>query len=109
MLIFLFLCSIVLTAILSGSFQRASHWYNMTPLSRAAAIPLILYSFLTAINLAYRSILCFLYRPFPVGNFTPTLTVVIPAYNEGEMVEKSIVSSHAGRLPGGEEGGDRRG
>lgn len=103
MLIFLFLCSIVLTAILSGSFQRASHWYNMTPLSRAAAVPLILYSFLTAINLTYRSILCFLYRPFPVGAFTPTLTVVIPAYNEGEMVEQSIVSSMQAEYPAGKK------
>ncbi len=103
MLIFLFLCSIIITAILSGSFQRASLWYNLTPLSRAAALPLILYSFLTAINLTYRSILCFLYRPYPVGSFTPTLTVVIPAYNEGAMVEKSIVSSMQAEYPQGKK------
>lgn len=103
MLIFLFLCSIIITAILSGSFQRASHWYNLTPVSRAAAIPLILYSFLTAINLSYRSILCFLYRPFPIGSHTPTLTVVIPAYNEGAMVEKSIVSSMQAEYPPGKK------
>jgi hyaluronan synthase len=103
MLIFLTLCTIVVTAILSGSFQRANDWYSMTPMSRAAAIPLILFSFLTAINLTYRAVLVFLYKPFPVKSFTPTLTVVIPAYNEGAMVEKSILSSVEADYPEGKK------
>jgi hyaluronan synthase len=101
MLIFLFLCAIVATAILSGSFQRASHWYNLTPLSRAFALPLIFYSFLTSVNLMYRAVLSLRYRPFPVKGFTPAVTVVIPAYNEGAMVEKSIVSSMEADYPTG--------
>src|SRR5262245_7124932 len=103
MIIFLSLCSIVVTAILSGSFQRANDWYSMTPMSRAAAVPLILFSFLTAINLTYRAVLVFLYKPFPVKTFTPTLTVVIPAYNEGAMVEKSILSSVEADYPEGKK------
>jgi hyaluronan synthase len=38
-----------------------------------------------------------------VGNFTPTLTIVIPAYNEGAMVEKSIVSSAKAEYPVGKK------
>jgi hyaluronan synthase len=44
--------------------------------------------------LTFRTILWFLYRPFPSADFNgaPFLTVIIPAYNEGAMVEKTIDS-----------------
>ncbi len=45
--------------------------------------------------------LWFQYRPFPSANFqnAPSLTVIIPAYNEGPMVEKSIHSVLAADYP----------
>lgn len=44
--------------------------------------------------LTFRTILWFIYRPFPNANFdqAPFLTVIIPAYNEGAMVAKTIDS-----------------
>jgi len=44
--------------------------------------------------LIFRTILWFLYRPFSSTDFdnAPFLTVIVPAYNEGAMVEKTIDS-----------------
>jgi hyaluronan synthase len=51
--------------------------------------------------LSFRTALWFYYRPFPsVGAAdAPHLTVIIPAYNEGQMVEKSIDSVAAANYP----------
>ncbi len=51
--------------------------------------------------LATRTLLWLLYRPYePVSDAeAPFLTVVIPAYNEGAQVRRSIVSSATSRYP----------
>jgi len=48
-----------------------------------------------------RTLLWLRYRPFAPASFNeaPRLTVVIPAYNEGEMVEDSIASVAAANYP----------
>ena len=53
--------------------------------------------------LALRTLLWFSYRPFAPARYgaAPTMTVVIPAYNEGAMVEQSIESVAAARYPRG--------
>jgi hyaluronan synthase len=53
------------------------------------------------IFLAFRTILWLLYRPFPPATLAnaPSLTIIIPAYNEGAMVKKAIYSVLAARYP----------
>jgi hyaluronan synthase len=92
-IIFIAFSLIVLSAFLSGSFDRAHYWYNINFVTRFLSIPLLVYSFLMMVHLPYRAILCFLYRPYPLVPDLPTVSVIIPAYNEGAMVEKAIESS----------------
>ncbi|MGE5616465.1 MAG: glycosyltransferase [Bacillota bacterium] len=51
--------------------------------------------------LAFRTLLWFRYRPQPMVSMrdAPSMTVVIPAYNEGPMVGRSIDSVIAARYP----------
>jgi hyaluronan synthase len=51
------------------------------------------------IHLPYRAILCFLYKPYPLQADLPSVSVVIPAFNEGAMVEKAIESSALSDYP----------
>ncbi|HVC19296.1 MAG TPA: glycosyltransferase [Vicinamibacterales bacterium] len=63
--------------------------------------PSILWGIMGTILLGFRTVLWFLYRPFPAATMAdaPSLTVIIPAYNEGEMVRKSIESVAAASYP----------
>jgi hyaluronan synthase len=97
--IFLAFSLIVLSAFISGSFERAHYWYSIGFVSRFLSFPLILYSVLMMVHLPYRAILCFLYRPYPLGKTLPFISFIIPAYNEGGMVEKSIESSALSDYP----------
>jgi hyaluronan synthase len=62
--------------------------------SAAILRPSMLWVAMAIIMLAIRTALWFSYRPFPAASYdeAPMLTVVIPAYNEGAMVEQSIES-----------------
>jgi hyaluronan synthase len=53
--------------------------------------------------LLMRTLLWLRYRPFAAAAVedAPLLSVIIPAYNEGEMVESSIASVAAARYPRG--------
>jgi hyaluronan synthase len=62
-----------------------------------------LWAGLSLLLVGLRTILWACYRPFPASRFedAPTLTVVIPAYNEGPMVRKSLESVLSARYPQG--------
>jgi hyaluronan synthase len=53
--------------------------------------------------LAFRTLLWFLYKPFhpETAEAAPSMTVIIPAYNEGAMVQQSIDSVAAAAYPVG--------
>lgn len=55
------------------------------------------------LTIAVRTFLWFGYRPFDraTHDSAPTMTVVIPAYNEGAMVQQSIASVATARYPRG--------
>ncbi|MEJ2689143.1 MAG: glycosyltransferase [Deltaproteobacteria bacterium] len=63
--------------------------------------PSIIWAVMGTLLLSFRTFLWFRYRPYPAVDFknAPELTVIIPAYNEGAMVEKSIESVAAARYP----------
>jgi hyaluronan synthase len=91
--IFAALAAIVFIAITSGSFERFYTINDDNMFSPTLVFILFFYSSISLLYLAVRGILCFLYHPFPPnGNRLPTLTVIIPAYNEGERVRRSICS-----------------
>ena len=56
--------------------------------------PSLLWVSMAIVMLTLRTLLWFCYRPYPAATYdnAPMLTVVIPAYNEGAMVEQSIES-----------------
>jgi hyaluronan synthase len=97
--IFLAFSLIVFSAFVSGAFDRAHYWYNISFVTRFLSIPLVLYSCLMLVHLPYRAILCFLYKPYPLSDSLPTISFVIPAYNEGAMVEQAIDSSAGSDYP----------
>ncbi len=97
--VFLAFSLIVLSAFISGSFDRAHYWYSTSFLTRFLSIPLLVYSGLMLVHLPYRAILCFLYKPYPEVKTLPTISFIIPAYNEGAMVERSIDSSALSDYP----------
>ncbi|MDE3154246.1 MAG: glycosyltransferase family 2 protein [Acidobacteriota bacterium] len=65
--------------------------------------PSMLWAVMGTILLAFRTVVWMRYRPFPSASFeeAPSLTVIIPAYNEGAMVRQSIRSAATARYPQG--------
>jgi hyaluronan synthase len=63
--------------------------------------PSMLWSAMGILMLCFRTLLWFRYRPFDPAapGDAPLLTVIIPAFNEGSMVEKSIESVAAANYP----------
>jgi hyaluronan synthase len=103
------------TAIILGlmaAFILSVHWRVFQPLLHAAeehqwtrfiVHPSILWMLMGFSMLLFRTLLWFRYRTPPVAVFidAPTLTVIIPAYNEGPMVSQSIDSVAAAHYPHG--------
>jgi len=74
---------------------KAAHW------SKLIVRPSLLWGMMGVLLLVFRTIAWFRYRPFPPAEMadSPSLTVIIPAYNEGPMVKKSIDSVAAALYP----------
>jgi len=77
------------------AFARKGEWGAL------ALRPAVLWVATGFILLLMRTLLWLRYRPFALAQSeeAPRLTVIIPAYNEGEMVEKSIESVAAADYP----------
>jgi hyaluronan synthase len=76
---------------------KAAHW------SKLVVRPSLWWGIMGIALLVFRTIAWFRYRPFPSAGMAdaPSLTVIIPAYNEGWMVRKSIDSVAAAFYPHG--------
>ena len=74
---------------------KAAHW------SKLVVRPSLWWGMMGIVLLVFRTIAWSRYRPFPSANMAdaPSLTVIIPAYNEGPMVRKSIDSVAAAFYP----------
>ena len=77
------------------SSAHSSHWLQIM------IRPSMMWGGMGIILLSFRTALWFRYRPFPSAEATdaPFITVIIPAYNEGAMVENSIRSVAAANYP----------
>ena len=74
---------------------KAAHW------SELIVRPSLWWGMMGMVLLVIRSIVWVRYRPFPSVDMAdaPSLTDIIPAYNEGPMVRKSIDSVAAASYP----------
>ncbi len=74
---------------------KAAHW------SKLVVRPSLWWGMMGIVLLVFRTIAWFRYRPFTSAGMgdAPPLTVIIPAYNEGPMVRKSIDSVVAAYYP----------
>jgi hyaluronan synthase len=74
---------------------KASHWPKLV------VRPSLWWGMMGMVLLVFRTIAWFRYRPFPSAGMAdaPSLSVIIPAYNEGPMVRKSIDSVAAASYP----------
>jgi hyaluronan synthase len=73
------------------------HWVELASQGKWSSLflrPTILWVSMGLFLLAFRTSLWLRYRPYPsaIADDAPLLTVIIPAYNEGRMVEKAIDS-----------------
>jgi hyaluronan synthase len=95
----------LLAALLAASFHFGSLNVYLQLLSRqsyASLLPALGAGYTLAVLLfqAIRTILWAAYRPYPLAPGPwPRVTVIIPAYNEGPMVEKSLYSVAASDYP----------
>jgi hyaluronan synthase len=82
-------------------FQPVIHAVVNLHWSRLVVRPSILWASMGLLLLTFRTFLWFRYRPFSsvIDSEAPFLTVIIPAYNEGGMVENSIDSVAAAHYP----------
>ncbi|HMK64455.1 MAG TPA: glycosyltransferase [Thermodesulfobacteriota bacterium] len=63
--------------------------------------PSFLWAIMGSLFIVFRTILWFHYRSYPKAKFAdaPSLTVIIPAFNEGPMVKKSVQSVMSANYP----------
>jgi len=102
-------CSLIIAGLLlifyvslvGDVFQPLIHAMQKAHWSKAVIRPSVLWGLIGSVFLAFRTILWFFYHPFPPASHedAPSLTVIIPAYNEGAMVEKAIYSIIAADYP----------
>lgn len=101
--IFLGLVYLVYVNVSYDSFHPVIRLMEKHSWSRVLARPSMLWALMGTIMLGFRTVLWFRYRPHAPATpeDAPPLTVIIPAYNEGAMVAKSIESVVAARYPRG--------
>lgn len=92
---------IVYAGVFHRAFQPLLNYAGTSQWARFIIRPSIIWGLMGSSLLLFRTLLWVWYRPFaPAGTAdTPSVTVIIPAYNEGPMVEKSIDSVVAARYP----------
>jgi len=88
------IAAIVYVALSLRAFHFVLHASHAHPWSRLIARPSVLWASMGLLLIAFRTVQWFRYRPAaPAGPAAaPPLTVIIPAYNEGAMVERTVES-----------------
>ncbi|HUK55751.1 MAG TPA: glycosyltransferase [Nitrospiria bacterium] len=99
--IFLSLAGLSYSLLSSHLFRPLFHESVSNQWARFIERPGFLWIIMGTSLLAFRTFLWFRYRPFASASMAeaPSLTVIIPAYNEGAMVEKTVGSVAAALYP----------
>ena len=95
------LCFIAYISFSSGFFAPIHDAIKYSQWSRILVRPSLLWILMGFLLLAFRTFLWLLYKPFSPANKEemPSMTVIIPAYNEGAMVRMTIDSVVAAHYP----------
>jgi len=95
------ICILSYTSLAGGVFDPIYYAIRSAEWSKIIVRPSLLWIIMGLLLLAFRTILWFRYKPFPSADMehAPFLTVIIPAYNEGAMVLKSIESVARANYP----------
>jgi hyaluronan synthase len=90
-------------ALLIRLFHLMLHASDAHPWSRLIARPSVLWASMGLLLIVFRTVMWFRYRPTtPAEPATaPPLTVIIPAFNEGSMVERTVESVATALYPEG--------
>lgn len=85
----------------SGVYDPILHFAQTHRWGRFIVKPSVMWTVLGSILLTFRTFMWFGYRPARASTYeeAPSLTVIIPAYNEGPMVSKTIDSVLASLYP----------
>ncbi len=95
------LCILVFVSLRAQVFNPLFRAAEAHGVSTALLRPSILLFAMGTLLLVFRTLLWFTYRPLTPATMesAPTMTVIIPAYNEGAMVAKSIDSIASAHYP----------
>jgi len=105
LIIFTIFCSalILLVAIEFKIFTMWSDFLQSNPFLRLSTYPFLVAAVVVVAGLVWRTILWFKYKPMTVGPDEevdwPFLTILMPAYNEEELVSQAIDSVFAAQYP----------
>jgi hyaluronan synthase len=87
-----FLFGILWASIHTGAFLKPWLFFTEGKFIRLLTYSFILYSFISGLYFIFKTILWLFYKPYPIPQAKlPFVSVIIPAYNEGKMVEKTIL------------------
>jgi len=88
-------------SIIVGIFDPIYYSIRSAEWTKIIVRPSLLWIMMGFLLLVFRTALWFAYKPFPSAGYegAPVLTVIIPAYNEGAMVRKSIDSVARAKYP----------
>ncbi len=100
-LIVVSLCGLAYFSVSSGVFQPVIHAFQKRHWARFFIRPSMLWALMGTVMLGFRTFLWFRYRSYCPVEFheAPGLTVIIPAYNEGAKIEKSVASVVSATYP----------
>jgi hyaluronan synthase len=95
------LCGIIYVTISCDIFQPMQHAFRKRQWAGFFIRPSMLWALMGTVMLGFRTFLWFCYRSYIPAEFSdaPSLTVIIPAYNEGEMVGRSVASVLSAKYP----------
>jgi len=101
--ILLCLCGLAYFSVSSDLFQPTLQAIQKRHWTRIFVRPSMLWAVMGTVMLGFRTLLWFRYRSYKPADFcgAPSLTVIIPAYNEGAMVGKSVASVASANYPPG--------
>lgn len=101
--ILLGLALVVHVTVVGRLFQPLLRAGEVGAWARLIVRPSLLWAMMGVLLLIFRTVLWFLYRPSPAVRLedAPSMSVIIPAYNEGPMVRKSIDSVASALYPHG--------
>lgn len=90
---------IVYKGLFNDALQPLLYYAKSSQWAKFIIRPSIIWGLMGSALLIFRTLLWFWYRPFASAGISdaPALTVIIPAYNEGPMIEKSIDSVAAAK------------